>query len=144
MVASFILFHALFQTARILVSKYTMVSTLCLFILVVNFIIGVSNAELEYLPNPSEVWRSSASEAQDGNGLFLTPDGSKLVGAFADGSVRFYDPITGDVTKTFTPDRIGQSSTRGLGGITFSYDQAQPYLVYAVTDDPFNPNNAKT
>lgn len=105
---------------------------------------GSACGELTYLPTPNPVWETSASEALVGNGLFFTPAGDMLVGSFADGSVRFYNPETGaDANPPFAPDKIG-FSTRGYGGITFSPEGDSPYLVYAVSDDPVDPSSAKT
>jgi len=102
------------------------------------------SGDLTYLSTPRSLWTTGGSEVKRGNGLFLTPDNSLLVGSFFDGSARFYDPSTGtEPLPRFRPTTTG-FTLRGYGGMTFSYQGAKPYMVYAVTDDPFNPVNART
>ena len=99
-------------------------------------------SELEYLKDPTEAWSKGASETGVGNGFFLSPDGSKLVGAFADGSVRIMNPATGEDI-AYTPTSQGVS-IRGLGGVSFAMNASTPYIVFAVVDDPTDAANAKT
>jgi len=81
--------------------------------------------------------------------LYVSSDDSNsgvVVGTFADGSVRFYNPDTGDDKNPYAPTKIG-FSIRGRGGITYydgSVGNSPPYLVYAVTDDPDIVDSAKT
>jgi len=109
-------------------------SVLALFLCLV----ASSRGALTYPANPTEMWTATASEAQEGNGLYFAPDGSSLVGTFADGSVRFYNPTSGaDAYPPYAPTASASGfSTRGLGGVAFTPGGTTPYMVYAVSDDP--------
>jgi len=99
-------------------------------------------SDLTYLKEPEEAWTKGASETGVGNGFFLSPDGSKLVGTFADGTVRIMNPTTGEDI-TYTPTSQGVS-IRGLGGASFAMNASTPYIAFAVVDDPTDAANAKT
>lgn len=62
-----------------------------------------------------------------------------LVGSFADGSLRRFNPDTGDAV-VYSP--TSTTATQGYGGVFFS--KTNPYMMYAVTDDPFNAAGATT
>lgn len=101
-------------------------------------------SELVYLNPPNVSWFTGASESYAGNGLFLSPDGMMLAGAFADGSLRFFNLEDGEPAMSpFVPSSLG-FSMRGYGGLTFSMGGSTPYMVYAATDDPLNPAGAST
>lgn len=93
-------------------------------------------AQRVYLDAPEPSWTAVGGEAKVGNGLFFAPAGETLVGSFLDGSIRFYNSDTGDVLDSFTPEFTG-TAMRNYGGVTFAYEGGQPYIVYAVTDNPF-------
>lgn len=110
-------------------------------------LLGASHGqELEYLDPPQVLWTQSASPAQEGNGLYWSPDSSAVVGTFADGSLRAFSPSTGD-SVVYTP-AISLTTVSGLGGVTFSgygpNATGSPYLVYAVADNPSDPATAQT
>lgn len=103
-----------------------------------------ARGELTYLPDPINLWSVGASESQVGNTLSFTPDGSVLVGSFFDGSARFFDPLTGsEAFPPYVPPSTG-FTIRGYGGMTYSDGGSNSYMVYAVSEDPFNPTNART
>jgi hypothetical protein len=108
----------------------------------------VRGQDFEYLNPPEELWRASAAATVEGNGLFWAPDGSALVGTFSDGSVRAFNPATGEVAATYTPSASSGSVVSGLGGITFAgygpNATGSPYLVYAVADNAADPTTAQT
>lgn len=104
--------------------------------LVLAIHLAVATADLLYPSSPTVAWSAPGSESSAGNGLFLSPDQSTLVGAFRDGSVRMYDPMTGSSIGSFVPDSLG-SPIRGFGGVNFVEGVSSPFLVYAVTDAPF-------
>jgi hypothetical protein len=107
--------------------------------------LSVAGAQtIEYVADPAVAWTAIGGEIGPGNGIFPTPDGTRLVVTFQDGSVKFLDPGTGEtVLDDFAPESLG-FSIRGFGGVSFAYERPTPYMVYAVTDDVFNRVNAKT
>jgi WD40 repeat protein len=110
--------------------------------------VGPASAQgLEYLSAPEQLWQQSAGTTQEGNGLFWSPDGSAVVGTFADGSVRAFSPSTGEQVLSYAPDPLSGSTLAGLGGVTFAgYGGASdsPYMVYAVADNANDPTTAQT
>jgi hypothetical protein len=85
---------------------------------------------------PKSAWSTvGSSEVKAGNGLFADPSGSTVVGSFLDGSLVMYAAATGNQTGTYVP-AMSNGTTRGFGGVTFSYTGTNPYIVYAVTDNP--------
>lgn len=111
---------------------------------VVFFVIGLfvpsSHAQISYLAEPKLLWSGFTTNAEEGelgvregNGLYISPDGSMLVSTSFDGTVRAFDPIIGDILWTYTPNNLG-FPIRCFSGVTFNLQSATPFLVYTVAD----------
>lgn len=117
----------------------TMRGALCLAVL-----LGMTQGQLLHLDFPNVTWTTFGGELGVGNGLFLSPDGSLLVGTFLDGSVRFMNPMDGSETAApYFPESQGVG-IRGYGGMTFSFGNGRDYMVYAVTHAFLNAANSFT
>ena len=106
-------------------------------------LISITNAQppddefFSYLPTPTLLWSefatSSTNGVQQGNGLYMSPDGQMLVATSFDGTVRAFEPQTGAILWTYQPDSIGLQY-RCFSGVTFNYQADPKYLVYAIAD----------
>ena len=94
-------------------------------------------AEKVYLNPPEEAWTTVGGEVKQGNGLFIDPTGDALVGSFFDGSLIMFNAKTGEKLATYTPEVDSGSTIRGYGGVTFAYTGPSPYVIYAITANPF-------
>lgn len=112
----------------------------------------VANAQpndefFEYFDEPMLLWENVTTDSasglgvQAGNGLYMSPDNDMLVSTSADGTVRAFDPLSGEILWTYTPESFGLP-VQCFGGVTFSVNGPRPYIVYAVADgaDPANSN----
>ena len=111
-----------------------------MFFLVIFVTCFVFNtAQLIYLDEPELLWSGSTTEDADkrgvrkGNGIFASPDGKMIVSTSFDATVRAFDPSTGEVLWTYTPNSLGFPFSC-FSGVTFSYEGSRPYLVYAIAD----------
>jgi hypothetical protein len=98
---------------------------------------GGASAQRVYLNPPEEAWTTVGGEVRQGNGLFIDPTGETLVGSFFDGSLIMFNAETGEKLATFRPDVESGTTVRGYGGVTFAYTGPEPYVVYAITENPF-------
>lgn len=99
--------------------------------------VGGVNSQREFLNPPEQAWTTIGGEVRPGNGLFIDPDSETLVGSFFDGSLIMYNAMTGEQLATFRPNVASGATIRGYGGVTFAYTGDQPYVVYAITENPF-------
>lgn len=118
-------------------------TTLLLLLLLPTTTTAQPNDEFfEYLDEPMLLWQNvttdnSGSGVQAGNGLYMSPDKDMLVSTSLDGTVRAFDPASGDIFWTYTPNSLGLP-IRCFSGVTFSVNGPRPYLVYAIADGADN------
>jgi WD40 repeat protein len=107
--------------------------------------LAVAKGQLEYLDSPVLLWANFTSDdgfgLSEGNGLYMSPDGNMLVSASLDSTVRAFDPLTGAILWTYKPDSLG-FPIRCFGGLTFNYQAANPYMVYAIADAAIDPDDS--
>ena len=104
---------------------------------------AVANAQdefFEYLEEPNMLWTGATTDSttegsgvREGNGVFMSPDGQLLVSTSFDATLRAFDPMTGAVKWTYTPNSLG-FPIACLSGVTFNYEGIRPYLIYAIAD----------
>ncbi len=112
---------------------------------------GGSDALLEYLDTPSVLWSDRTTDdatlgVKQGNGLYLSPDGSMLVSTSADGTLRAFEPSSGTILWTYKPPSLGVVF-RCFGGLHFNDQAPTPYMVYAIADgltEPLSTSGAET
>jgi outer membrane protein assembly factor BamB len=108
---------------------------------------GGQQGGLEYLDDPVLLWTNFTSNnlfgLGEGNGIFMSPDGKMLVSTSVDATVRAFDPLTGTIIWTYKPDSVG-FPIRCFGGLTFNYQAANPYMVYAIADAASDRDNSPT
>ena len=89
--------------------------------------------ELEYLDPPLETWRRSFLSVGPRNCVFMAPTGDMLVAVSEAGIVEAYEPLSGSVLWTFSPESISGMTTSSQSGITFAFHADVPYLAYSIT-----------
>lgn len=90
---------------------------------------SVSATQIAYLTNVTKVWEESTSSVQQGNGVFLSPNGDTAVVVSRDATVRAFDILTGNVTWTFPPPT---SNSESFSGAFFITNSTTPYIAYSV------------
>jgi hypothetical protein len=85
----------------------------------------------QYLTPTAPLWQQGISQIDQGNGVFLSPDGKLLVVVSRDATVRSFNPVTGDPGWTFTPTDAEKSNS--FGGASFCNFNGQPYVLISVT-----------
>jgi hypothetical protein len=96
--------------------------------------IALANGQITYLDAPVEGWRASFAPMEQGNGVFLSPDGSMVVAIASNCLVRAFGQATGEVRWTSNPPP-GDGSSSCNGGITFNDNADIPYFTYMVNDN---------
>lgn len=95
--------------------------------------------------DPVLLWQGLTSDTSagvyEGNGVYVSPDGSMIVSTSADGTLRAFEPVTGAVMWTFVPENLG-FAIRCWSGVTFNFRGDTPYMVYAVADGAIEKENS--
>lgn len=91
---------------------------------------------IDHYDAPNLVWQTQTDVILDGNGVFISPDDSIAVVTQANGNLNAYDPFTGEELWKFVPPANDDKAVACNGGVTFSNDGYNDYLIYSVVDDP--------
>ena len=94
----------------------------------------VQSQSLVYHDAPREVWRKTFNAIGEGNGVYLTPSGDKLIAVSRAGILRAYDPTDGSVLWTYSPSLMDGGSVSCQSGITFIETFLTTHLAYMVMD----------
>ena len=99
-------------------------------------IVGTSttNAQITYLPGSSitaPVWTADVSPVEQGNGVYISPDGAIAVVVSKDASVEAFDSFDG--TNLWTV-KAPTSTAKSFGGAFFCYGAESPYILYSYVD----------
>lgn len=120
---------------------------LCLSFLVLflSSLLHVQAQDFNY-QDPTLVWQARTTDdtsagVVDGNGIYLAPDSSMIVSTSSDGTLRAFQPQTGEVLWTFVPENLG-FAVRCWSGVTFSFRGNRRYMVYAIADGAVDRNNS--
>ena len=84
--------------------------------------------------NPADSPSGTRSpEVLYGNGVFLTPDETKVIATSVGGTISAFDAINGDLLWEYVPDSGLAISCKS--GITFANVDADPYIVYSILEN---------
>ena len=102
-----------------------------IFLLALAFV-GSINAQITYLPVASVVaaWTGTASPVEEGNGVYISPDGALAVVVSKDASVKAFNSLDGTVLWTVAPP---STTAQSFGGAFFCYGASQ-YIYYSYVD----------
>jgi hypothetical protein len=89
---------------------------------------------LAYPINPTVKWIDTTAGIFNNNGVYIAPDDSIVVSISEDCIVAGNNAGDGERLWTYTPDGAG---IRCFGGVTFNFNSNVEYLVFSVTDEPF-------
>lgn len=108
-------------------------------------LLQVQAQDFNYL-DPTLLWQGRTTEdtsagVLEGNGVYLSPDNRMIVSTSSDGTLRAFEPTTGEIIWSYVPDNLG-FAIRCWSGVTFSYRGSSPYMVYAVADGAVDKNNS--
>lgn len=90
----------------------------------------------EYLDEPLLVWQAQTDVILDGNGVFTSPDDYLTIVTQANGNLNAFETKTGHLLWMFVPPSNNDLPITCKGGVTFSSEGQNDYLVYSVSDDP--------
>ena len=98
-------------------------------------LVGTTSAQITYLPGTeitAAVWTNQAQPVEQGNGVYISPDGALAVVVSRDASVKAINSINGeDVWTVQAPTATAQS----FGGAFFCSSQ---YILYSYVDTATN------
>jgi DNA-binding beta-propeller fold protein YncE len=93
---------------------------------------GSCHGQTTFLPGPEPSWSTDFLPMGQGNGIAVSPDGTRLYATASDGTIGAMDPSDGTVEWTYKPT-TGSTLLGGNGQASISEDGS--YLAYGVTED---------
>ena len=131
--------HKLTQVFHYTILQIPSTTSIIMFTKVLSLLafslVGTTSAQITYLPGTeitAAVWTNQAQPVEQGNGVYISPDGALAVVVSRDASVKAINSINGEDVWTIQPPT---ATAQSFGGAFFCSSQ---YILYSYVDTATN------